>query len=51
MKDRQLLLTFLNNLFQKQLIKIDRKEVCQMVNKYFEGNVPEYIGTLKAKAY
>jgi hypothetical protein len=38
MKDRQLLLTFLNNLFQKQLIKIDRKEVCQMVNKYFEFN-------------
>ncbi|MEB3801739.1 hypothetical protein INQ45_11940 [Flavobacterium columnare] len=37
-KDRQLLLTFLNVLFQKQLIKIDRKEVCQFINKYFEFN-------------
>lgn len=38
MKDRQLLLSFLNNLFQNQFVKIDRKEVCLVVNKYFDFN-------------
>ncbi|RKS93826.1 hypothetical protein BC952_1676 [Flavobacterium limicola] len=37
-KDRQMLLTFLNRLFQNQLIKIERKEVCLFVNKYFDFN-------------
>lgn len=38
MKQRQLLLTFLNNIFQNQIKTIDTKEVCQLVNKYFEFN-------------
>lgn len=38
MKKRQLLLTYLNELFQKQLIKVDRKDICKLVNIYFEFN-------------
>lgn len=38
MKDRQLLLTFLNDLFQNQFVKIERNEVCLIVNKYFDFN-------------
>ena len=38
LKDRQLLLTFLNKIFQNQMVTIPRKEVCQFVNKYFEFN-------------
>lgn len=38
LKDRQLFLTFLNKLFQNQMVKISRKEVCLFVNKYFEFN-------------
>ena len=37
-KDRQLLLSFLHNLFQKQLNKKDRKGICEFINKYFELN-------------
>lgn len=38
LKDRQLLLTFLNKIFQNQMVTIPRKEVCQFINKYFEFN-------------
>ena len=37
-KDRQLLLSFLHNLFQEQLNKKSRKGICEFVNKYFELN-------------
>jgi hypothetical protein len=60
LKDRQLLLTFLNKIFQNQMVTIPRKEVCQFVNKYFEFNesghfkdenplVPDNIGTWMRK--
>lgn len=38
MKHRKLLLNFVDDLFQNKLITIERKEVCQLVNKYFEFN-------------
>ena len=44
LKDRQLLLSFLNKIFQNQMVTVQRKEVCQFVNKYFEFNE---IGHLK----
>jgi hypothetical protein len=38
MKQRQLLLTFLNDIFSKKIQTLETKEACQFVNKYFEFN-------------
>jgi hypothetical protein len=37
-KNRQALLTYLDDLFHKQLRKKERKEIISMVTKYFEFN-------------